>query len=375
MSTLFLILLVGMPFSAFLIPSLNIWHVHGLWFWLWSLVLLGTSIFKEDKYSTINIPFGLLTLWFGLITLFFAGRLLVVHQIFASRLIFPFFNFMLIVLFYKFVVSYLNRDDIERIIKYLTISVFLVLCYCVLQIFNLDQFYRGAAMLPNDNSFDYLVGTIGNSHHLSGYLAICLPLFLYKKCILSRLGLYLTFGILGATGSATGLFTAVCVTGFISLFSRRLDWKDILVLVSMAVAFFGIKYQFNFKELISLYGCPSGRIEIWKLLIEDFRKAPITGTGLGTFSIMTEKAGLEPWRHAHSEYLQILKEAGLIGLGLVIFCITAFFKRLKRDLLSITLGGMFLGFTLVCLLSYPAHLWLLASMGIFGYAGAIALQD
>lgn len=300
-----------------------------------------------------------LTLWMGLLTAFLWMALVSEHGIYPSRIFFPFFNFLCFLIFYKFF-----PRNIEKILKFLSYSVFGILIYCVLQALNLDQFYKSvAAYNPNDT----IVGTIGNPTHLAGYLAICMPLF-FGKGLFKRLGIYLGLGVILLTGSASGLLAALCVIGF-GLYFKVLNPKDLIVPTLLGLAVFGFKYQFNFKTLLSNYAFPSGRIEVWKFFWENF-KTPITGSGLGTFAIMTEKTEFWTWRHAHCEFIHLAKEIGLIGIGLIGWCVWDFFKRFKRTETNIILTAIFIGFLINCVFGYPAHLFLLASMAMMAYSSA-----
>ena len=177
MRYLFLIFLCGLPFSNFVFRKVDIWHAHGMWFQAGLLILFCWSFFEKSKHITVrNIPLGAFALWTGSVTSFYWYIGLLTHKIYATTVFFPFFNFLCFLLFYKLSIVYLTKKDIERILFGMSVSVSVVLFYCLLQVFNLDQFYIPLELTDNDS----LVGTIGNSHHLAVYLAICQPLFFRK---------------------------------------------------------------------------------------------------------------------------------------------------------------------------------------------------
>lgn len=64
------------------------------------------------------------------------------------------------------------------------------------------------------------------------------------------------------------------------------------------------------------------RLAVWKLAAAAWGQAPVWGTGWGSFPWSTqpliEAAGLNFVTHAESDYVQILPEGGLIGVGIVL---------------------------------------------------------
>jgi O-antigen ligase len=81
------------------------------------------------------------------------------------------------------------------------------------------------------------------------------------------------------------------------------------------------------------------RVEVWKLSIDMWKRATITGFGHGSFKMMFQP--IAPlhiqrdghWAQAHNEYIQILFEHGIIGLGIILslmwITLCRFWKRKK----------------------------------------------
>ena len=358
-------MLCGLPLSNFVFKKLDIWHAHGMWFQFVMLLLLATSFIVEKPklVPKRNIPLGVFTLWAGIITSFYWYITLVTHSRYATVVFFPFFNFICFLMFYKFSKSYLSKEWIEKILFGISISVFVVLSYCVLQLFNLDQFYTPLGSRPGYNIKDYLVGTIGNPHHLSGYLAICSPLFFNRKGWFNHVGLVLTWIIIGFTGSATGVAVAITVFGFWLCFSKKYIKLGLLLFSCIILAII-------FREKLATFFSFNHRIETWGILFEKFRERPITGFGLGILNAWKVRPQTSTWHHAHFEYFQVAIELGIIGLSLVVWAIIDYFRIFIRNRtnLNIRLASIFFGFLLICFTSFPAHLWLLASMGMVGYS-------
>ena len=80
----------------------------------------------------------------------------------------------------------------------------------------------------------------------------------------------------------------------------------------------------------------SGRPSLWHEALKEFPYHPLTGTGAGTFRFTHYlfRSGSGVVKHAHSEWLNVLSELGLIGLGLFVVAIGAFVAAAFRRVLS-----------------------------------------
>lgn len=69
----------------------------------------------------------------------------------------------------------------------------------------------------------------------------------------------------------------------------------------------------------------SGRYQLWKAAVEANHSAPLTGIGPGTFEYYWAEHGTRPGfvRDAHSLYLEVLAESGIVGLVLVLGFLSA----------------------------------------------------
>lgn len=84
--------------------------------------------------------------------------------------------------------------------------------------------------------------------------------------------------------------------------------------------------QVNAADLRSRLGRAgdNGRIEHWRAALEGFHERPLTGTGAGTFALQWDRIGRTDklqLQDAHSLYVEVLGELGLIGLLLVLTAI------------------------------------------------------
>lgn len=366
MSYIFLILICGLPFGNFLFTKVDIWHGHGMFFQLGILVLLCYSFIEKPKFVQItNKSLAIFTLWAGIITAYYWYLIVGIQRHYPIKIFFPFFNFLCFLLFYKFSIEYLNENNMEKILKWLSYSVLIVMFYCVLQKFNLDQFFMAMGGKKNDE----LVGTIGNSSHLAGYLALCSPLF-FKKNLFNILSLILLWLIILATGSASGIIVGMGILLFWIYNKKAYRIAIGLFLLNLIGGVFLLtKYPLFFTS--------NHRVEFWQILYQNFKLKSITGAGMGIMNTWQLKPETSVWRHAHCEPYQLAVELGIIGLILALWCIWDYFVlfRAFKTNLTIKLASIFFGFCLLSLFTFPAHLWLLASMGMMGYSFLYSLKN
>jgi hypothetical protein len=78
----------------------------------------------------------------------------------------------------------------------------------------------------------------------------------------------------------------------------------------------------------------NGRFFAWRMLISGVFDRPWLGYGMGDFGTLfpTYHQGFSgmPWRQAHNEFLQVLYDGGLIGLGLALATLAPLLYRAKQ---------------------------------------------
>ena len=345
-----------LPFGNFFFRGMDLWHGVGMYVQIGVLAIFSLSLFKYNK------PLGLLTFWLGLLTSIIWYEVFQKTNNYAIKIFLPFFNFLTIVILYKLIVEYINTEYLEKIFRYLSYSLLIILFYCVLQYFNLDQFFKHYSVA---GAKDQMVGTIGNQSHLAGFLALIIPFFFNNIYALILIGLLITL-----CNSASGIIIGISIILFYLFHTHRQRFYGVLSgsIMCMIMGFIFFRNFFSFE----------GRLELWKRVYQVFTEKPITGQGLGTFSLMQIK--LLPnetiWRHVHNELYQLALEAGLIGLFLAIWCIYDYFRTFTvfKTSLTIKLASIFFGFCILCLFSFPCHLWLISIIGLLSYAGVYIIK-
>lgn len=340
-----------------------------------------TGRFKYDS-SLLQIPLLALIL-VGLIQLlpfrsFVApGELLAVESV-SSLSLNPYLTRLAVIrlcvdfIFFAALLTFINhRSRLKNLI--LTIIIFgsIMAFYGILQrLANLEGIY-GVRATPQANPFASFV----NQHHFAAFMEMTMGLtlgILFGKGIKKEMRIFLIIAalVMGMaiifTGSRGGMISFLAVLGFIvfaNVLSDRRKPKNendaeikfsrfrrnlLLVgggLVLVFVLFGSVILLGGDQSLMRGVGLnvspddvSSGRTHFWSVALEIFLDYPILGAGLDAFG--TAFPHYDTWsgtwrvEHAHNDYLQILADAGILGL----ICVIAFIFLLFRQSLK-TIGG------------------------------------
>jgi len=123
---------------------------------------------------------------------------------------------------------------------------------------------------------------------------------------------------------------SLVVSGKCFILSCTIKRKRILLLVGLLAI---IVLVFIIRSLSQQYTQPLfstlRRINYWKGTLEIIRVSPLTGVGLGNFSLMQSL-------YAHNSYLQIWAEMGILGIISILWLITAVFKSALKNIIENT---------------------------------------
>lgn len=222
---------------------------------------------------------------------------------------------------------------------------------------------------PKTSSIGSVSGTYYNRNHLAGFFAVAMPLgaaYLFSRrwdpahyrlpvirTTAASVYLLITGAALIGTASRLGIFSAVI--GFalwVWLHARdkssgahvRHAWAGLLLLPLLAGVWFGPDYLI---ERLLQIDESTGRLGIWGAMLDAPLKVWLHGVGAGAFQdvfklihpIIHDKS---VWR-AHSEYLQVVFELGLIGIALLAPFVVAWFRRCRPARLSSLQRGALAG--------------------------------
>lgn len=209
-----------------------------------------------------------------------------------------------------------------------------------------------------------IAGTFVNHNHFAGYLEMLLPLAFglllaqlearssstgrtlikwvddkyLKAMLIGVLILVLTLAIF-LSGSRGGIISfSLGMMCFCALaYSRRLLRKWVRAILICAVVVFGIAVFASPEALLQRLGALAKpttdtsfqyRWNVWKNSLEIVRDFPLIGAGLGTFSHLFARYQKFPsdlkFTHAENDYVQLLTETGVVGMGIMCWGIIAY---------------------------------------------------
>jgi O-antigen ligase/tetratricopeptide (TPR) repeat protein len=193
--------------------------------------------------------------------------------------------------------------------------------------------------------------------------------------ICGALGLMLTAVAFSCSrGGLLALVGAAVICGVLGRVRLGLSYRlgSILVvggIVAALSAWFGIDLVKDRLATLGTGGAYESRLPLWLRSLPIAHQFPIWGTGYGTFGYIEPMyrkdapswEGLWPaeYGHAHNDYLEILVEGGVIGLGLAVLALAAVYRLGLRALpihrgsrrAGLALGALF-GFTALALHSF-----------------------
>lgn len=377
---LILCLVCGVSFAPLVFPKLDIWHAQGLWVQGGLMLLFSYSFFEKPKQVFIkNKSLGLLHAWVGLSALisFWVSMGLAPRGVFNPNNLsfYAYFNFLCLVFLYRFIVEYLGRGEVEKILIGLKRAIQITVFVCLLQIWGLSQFFAVAVKHSHLNNL--VTGFLGNGTHLSGFLACMIPLFLWKAqredwlTIIAILLILFFSGTSIGDPSISGFAIATIILGIYFFIKNKVYFT--VFCVALILITLGITIVIEDKA-IGQFTSGSGRIEMWKYYWPLFEQGAVTGHGLGKINQIYR---MTPYfsRHLHLEPFHFAFELGIIGLLLIINLVYEFFKKEFDDDLKRSLGLGVLAFCISCLFNFPAHLWLPSTIAMFMYASIFALEN
>lgn len=275
-------------------------------------------------------------------------------------------------LLYWAFVSNLNQKQARLTVHYSLFTAVLVSLYGVAEHFGIDK----SVWVQDVQS--RVFSTLGQPNWLAAYLVALLPIiFNFQFLISNKLKIFnylisiLLFATLLFTKSRSGLLglaVALVIYWAFTLFKNFKQHKKSFLFFNLAFAFlalvigtqftpsiFKLKEINNKKEVVTgpaleTGGTESGTIRkiVWKGAIDIWQHYPIFGTGLETFAFSyyqfrpIEHNMVSEWdfiyNKAHNEYLNMLANSGILGLGTYLFLLTTsiiqFYKLKRYDFLA-----------------------------------------
>ncbi len=273
-----------------------------------------------------------------------------------------------------------------------------------------------------------MVSTIGNVNYVSNFLAsvlwvLVVALFVAKEKVWRILALVGVFSsLLVVLWSQTrsvyfGFAVGAILFAFWALQSKGMrwfwlkkkrSWAGLLVALALAIFFWisppGVpEEQTPFTRAVDrttavAVGFEEGtggwyqRILEWRIALDMFKDSPIVGTGFGAYKLLSTDYMIpitnsdpdyygyfEKPYEAHSDYLEMLAETGIIGtllwVGMLIYLVIAGVRRVLKSSRPIELAMLCGVLTIMvhAITEFPFHM--MPSLAVFAAFGMILMQD
>ena len=263
-------------------------------------------------------------------------------------------------LLYYLVKVAFKKEHINFFINAVLWFAFLNIIYMTLQISGYDFIYRYVA--PDNSNLGQITanivptGFMGQRAICGAFLALCMPLLVSRTSKLAIVGALGLFIPLYLSQASLTLWSAGIGLGFVLWYKiPKKVWFTIVVVVFSFFVFYFIR--------VDKPG--SSRLPMWKNVLHDCVKHPVTGWGLDSFRNITSykdfkyKETSRPgyiawWDNPHNLLISLLFEFGLVGLfllgGYLRQCGIWFMRAVK----SPNAIGLF-GFIIVTMLVSQGH--------------------
>ena len=249
---------------------------------------------------------------------------------------------------YLAVSDYFSQDRKMKVLaNFLLATVTCAIIYGFVQLSGRDPFNWSGAF--NTRVFS----TFGNPNFYAAFLVLTGPLILSYFFTTQNKAVRVMYGLLFAANTVSLFITGskggwLGIAGSISIFtllmvkyvvhSRRLKvYLITFTLAAILLSAFGV-YRYSLQRKDSL----RFRLLTWRSTINMIKLNPVTGNGLGTFRLLypayrdpeifrIEGKHQTETQHPENEYLEIINDQGLIGIGLYIWLLyTVFSRGIKR---------------------------------------------
>ena len=379
----------GVAMSVWTLLTLLLWGVHGLMlptlyngFWTPKamLVLLGVWAIVSSAWWNPPTRTAMLNRWMGLLfvwwLLFFGWKVLLpqilVPNSVERTLQLPWIYYpiwpTIIALGSLLAIDTLVRhtDSLER-----WVGVAATLCYiggalafyALCQQVNLDPLQLGPHASIGYLSRHAMITTFGNPMLTANTLAIIAPLCLMFRPGIFRVIYAMIAVVLVMVFSTTSLVAFLVSSTCFFMFQRQ--WKRLLWVGGVCLA--GMAWSIMHPAFWHTFLNFSGRWDIWQRTLALWRaQAPWMGFGLGSMEFACTR-GLWTWASAHNEWIQILFETGLIGLGLAIMAAGSTVWHVWQEPKYLSLTGWFcaaIAFGIVSTFSFPLRIGSMLLIGV-----------
>jgi len=299
-----------------------------VWISFITILLIGFFLKKSGKEIRFNkkiflLPLSLILFW----QIFCFSKSINVFESITITM-----KFFVLFIFYIFITEIIEKEDIEKIMKFFVFASVLVSIYGFLQIAGIDFIKWSIKNSP--------LSTLGRRNFAAEFLVVIIPytfaLIVLSKKKIEKLLYFSIFSIFLIHLILT--FTRASYLGFIFsllvflLLLKKIKLPEGKKIVLIILIIFSITtFAKTFEK-----GSVKSRILIWKTTFDIIKKNPFMGVGPENFKInylkycIGKKDVLTPTsenvENVHNDFLEITAEIGIIGFLLFLFLLFRIFR-------------------------------------------------
>jgi len=358
---IFLLPVIVMPSlnDAFALPKASLLKTISLLLIILFILRLGKSPSGiHINSNSLNLPVLLFFAAAVISTMFSVDSKLSIYGMYKY-----YFNGLLsigcyIVIYFAVVVD-VEKKDAGKLLTAIIAGAMPVVLYALIQ-YSGHDFVRWAA-----SSNSRVWSTMGNPNFLGSYLImvmpVCMAVFLTTKKVLNKLYLFIVFVLLlfvlvftKSRASWIGFLFSMIVFALLTdkkTIRENAIWLKYLLIVLMLIT--AALFVFNSNGLYSVAERFSSifnisemdiasRLEGYKVAVKIIKENVILGSGMDSFSVKFRQYMPVSFRqyggmlahpgYAHNELLQTALDAGLLGLGIYLWLLIAFFNKTLKTI-------------------------------------------
>ena len=257
-------------------------------------------------------------------------------------------HFFALLIFFAALLTFIDSAKrLRKIVMVITIFGFVFAFFAILQAVLSPNKIYGIYEVPYANPF----GSFVNRHNFAAYMemTLCLPLGLMFVGAVGkdRKLLYITaIALMGValllSGSRGGLISLLAAIFFLVILTTKTkNYSQYVLKIGLAVLLLatiivgsiligGESSLTRFAETANSPDFSTSRIHIWSITLKIILNYLPFGTGLGAYGVAytpyDSLNGLERVEQAHNDYLEVLANAGIVGLIIGVFFIYRLFR-------------------------------------------------
>lgn len=308
---------------------------------LWLALIIGLyAVFSEQIKKCHNIWLYLLVIYIP-ISINLAPKISIMINGLDATNYWVWKPFLMIIGYFLLFLAVQSMDikyDCKNIISIMVGCGGIMAVYAIFQAYGFDQFFDVKSGVYYDQVTQRQVaGTLGQPTIVSAFIAMLVPLALYRKNFVIALIMIAAVIVAKSSFSIGALFCSLCL--YLILSFKNTGILIVCAIVSFMVICASITAKLDpiaFNSYKNTVFESNGRFEVWKNMVEFMKNkdvegspkgtAPFTGSGPGSFGPLVSVFTGTKFKQAHNEYLEFMCTFGIIGFLLFIMAIGRMLK-------------------------------------------------